>query len=74
MHKNGVIQRESIYRQMHFVNGKTIRLEKNICARPNSDLFALKCLLLEIIVIGNENRNRIVGDVIIESLFYLGQR
>lgn len=31
---------------MHFVNGKTIRLGKNISVRPNCDLFAGKVFII----------------------------
>lgn len=60
-----------IGKNVHFVNGKTIRLGKNISVRPNCDLFAGK-----VFIIGDNSdigtRNRIVGDVIIGKSVLFG--
>lgn len=59
-----------IGKEVHFANGKNIKLGKNVSVRPYTDLFAGKCL-----EIGDNcdigTRNRIAGDVIIgESVLF----
>ena len=60
-----------IGRNVHFVNGKNIKLGKNIQIRPDVDLFSGECLK-----IGNGcdigTRNRIVGNVIVEDNVLMG--